>query len=92
MTPLHSTAQVTPPAPGSGMDPAEVAAHVVRGIQRNEFYILSHADHREELRELFDEVLGALPETQRFDPGRQAFEEARRRATAAAKALMPREP
>jgi len=90
--PLHPTAQVSPPAPGSGMDPSEVAARVVRGIQRNDFYILTHPDHRQELRELFDEVLAALPDAQAIDPGRQAFEEARRTATAAAKALMPRAP
>ena len=89
--PPHPTAQVEPPAAGSGMDPAEVAEHVLRGIRANAFYILSHTEHRPELEEQFAEVVAAIPATTQIDPGRRAFEEARRRNTAAAKALMPRD-
>jgi NAD(P)-dependent dehydrogenase (short-subunit alcohol dehydrogenase family) len=88
--PLHPTAQVVPPPPGSGMDPAEIGEIVARGIERNEFYLLTHPEHREELGALFDEALGAFPASGPVDAGRRAFEEARRTATAAAKALMPR--
>lgn len=84
----HPTARVTPPAPGSGMDPAEVAEHVLHGIQKNAFYILSHTEHRPELEEQFQEVLAAIPPARQIDAGRKAFEEARRSSTAAAKALM----
>jgi NAD(P)-dependent dehydrogenase (short-subunit alcohol dehydrogenase family) len=87
--PLHPTAQITPPPAGSGMDPAEVAERVLRGIQHNDFYIFSHGDHKDELRELFDEILAAVPDPQRIDAGRLAFEQERRQKTAAAKALMP---
>jgi NAD(P)-dependent dehydrogenase (short-subunit alcohol dehydrogenase family) len=87
--PLHPTAQITPPPAGSGMDPAEVAERVLRGIQHNDFYIFSHGEHKDELRELFDEILAAVPAPQRIDAGRLAFEQERRQKTAAAKALMP---
>jgi len=87
---LHPTAQVVPPPPGSGMDPAEIGEMAAAGIERNELYIFTHPEHREELGELFDEALGAFPPAGPIDPGRRAFEEARRAATAAAKSLMPR--
>jgi NAD(P)-dependent dehydrogenase (short-subunit alcohol dehydrogenase family) len=86
----HPTAQITPPPAGSGMDPAEVAAQALKGIMRNDFYILTHGENREELRGTFDEALAAFPQSHQIDPGRKAFEDERRHKTAIAKALMPR--
>lgn len=88
--PPHPTAQITPPPADSGMDPAEVAARALEGIKHNEFYILTHLESKDELREIFDEALAAFPKSQDMDPGRSAFEQERREKTAAAKALMPR--
>jgi NAD(P)-dependent dehydrogenase (short-subunit alcohol dehydrogenase family) len=89
--PPHISAQITPPPPGSGMDPSEVAARVLEGIRRNAFYIFTHPENKEELREIFDEALAAFPESREIDSGRKAFEEERRQKTAMAKALMSRD-
>jgi NAD(P)-dependent dehydrogenase (short-subunit alcohol dehydrogenase family) len=86
----HPTAQITPPPAGSGMDPAEVAAQALNGIRRNDFYILTHQENKQELRGIFDEALAAFPQSQEIDSGRKAFEDERRQKTALAKALMPR--
>jgi NAD(P)-dependent dehydrogenase (short-subunit alcohol dehydrogenase family) len=86
----HPTAQITPPPAGSGMDPAEVAAQALNGIRRNDFYILTHQENKEELRGIFDEALAAFPQSQEIDSGRKAFEDERRQKTAVAKGLMPR--
>ena len=59
-----------------GMAPREVAEKTLRGIRNNELYIFPHADHREEVRELFDEILGAFPD-ETPDPERFAFERVR---------------
>jgi NAD(P)-dependent dehydrogenase (short-subunit alcohol dehydrogenase family) len=62
-----------------GMDPLEVAEKVLRGIRNNDLYIFPHAEFREELQEIFGEVLGALPnEPGSADPRRLAFEARRR--------------
>jgi NAD(P)-dependent dehydrogenase (short-subunit alcohol dehydrogenase family) len=87
--PPHSTAQITPPPAGSGMDPAEVAARALDGIRHNDFYILTHLENKDELRGIFDEALAAFPKSQHMDAGRRAFEQERREKTAAAKALLP---
>jgi len=60
-----------------GMPPEEVAAKVLRGIQRNDLYIFSHSEFKDELRELFDNVLAALPDDP-VDPRRLQFEQTRR--------------
>jgi NAD(P)-dependent dehydrogenase (short-subunit alcohol dehydrogenase family) len=60
-----------------GMPPEEVASKVLRGIQRNDLYIFSHSEFKDELRELFDSVLAALPDDP-VDPRRLQFEEGRR--------------
>jgi hypothetical protein len=73
------------------MDPEEVAQRTLEAIRHNEFYVLTHLENKDELREIFDEALAAFPATQEMDSGRKAFEDERRRKTAAAKALMPRD-
>jgi NAD(P)-dependent dehydrogenase (short-subunit alcohol dehydrogenase family) len=85
----HPTAQITPPSADSGMDPEEVAQRVLQAVRHNEFYVLTHLENKEELREIFAEALAAFPQSQEIDSGRKAFEDQRRRKTVAAKALMP---
>ena len=45
----------------AGMSPHEVAAKVLDAIRANRFYIFSHPEHREEVREVFDEILADFP-------------------------------
>jgi len=71
-----------------GMEPEEIGEKVLLGIQRNDLYIFTHPDEfKEELKELFDEALAALPEGEP-DPRRLAFEKLRREANAKARANM----
>jgi len=69
-----------------GMEPEEVGEKVLRGIRRNDLYIFTHPEFKEELKDLFEEILAALPEEGEADPRRLAFEEMRRQANARAKA------
>jgi hypothetical protein len=71
------------------MSPEEVGRKVLRGIQRNDFYIFSHPEFKEELRALFDEVLNALPD-EPVPEARLAFEEGRRASAAKARAEWPK--
>lgn len=43
------------------MDPTEIGEKVLRGIRRNDLYILPHAEFGAMLREHFDEILAAMP-------------------------------
>jgi len=72
-----------------GMAPQEVGAKVLRGIQRNDFYIFSHPEFKEELRALFDEVLQALPD-EPVPHERLEFEEGRRAAVREDRASWPK--
>jgi NAD(P)-dependent dehydrogenase (short-subunit alcohol dehydrogenase family) len=67
-----------------GMDPVEVGEKVLAGIRRNDLHIFPHPEFREELQEIFDEILAAVPEGD-VDAARLAFEESRRQAKAKAK-------
>ncbi|MGZ5934434.1 MAG: SDR family NAD(P)-dependent oxidoreductase [Rhizomicrobium sp.] len=67
-----------------GMDPVEVGEKVLAGIRRNDLHIFPHPEFKDELREIFNEILSALPEGP-VDPKRLAFEEFRRENTAKAK-------
>lgn len=69
----------------AGMDPAEVADAVIKAIIENRLYVFSHAEFRDEMKELFDEVLDAFPEPGGADPRRLAFEEYRRKSYEAAR-------
>ena len=62
----------------TGMGPVEVGEKVLRGIRRNDFYILPHPEFKEEFREAFDEIIAALPD-EPLDPRREVYEEQRRR-------------
>jgi NAD(P)-dependent dehydrogenase (short-subunit alcohol dehydrogenase family) len=70
-----------------GMDPVEVGAHVIAGVRENRQYIFPHAEFRDELRAVADEILAALPDRDP-DPARMAVEDWRRqRKTDAAKLI-----
>ncbi len=72
-----------------GMSPEEIGQKVLRGIQRNDFYIFPHPEFKDELRALFEEVLAAIPD----DPvpsERLAFENGRRARAAEQRAAWPK--
>jgi NAD(P)-dependent dehydrogenase (short-subunit alcohol dehydrogenase family) len=60
-----------------GMEPLEVGEKVLRGILRNDLYIFTHPEFRQELQGLFGDVLAALPD-EPAPAERVAFEEDRR--------------
>src|SRR4051794_19307971 len=74
----------------AGMEPDEIGEKVLRAIRRNDFYVFTHADHRDELREIFDETIAAFPD-ESIPPDRLAIEEGRRAGKAAALATWPEE-
>jgi NADP-dependent 3-hydroxy acid dehydrogenase YdfG len=73
----------------AGMSPDEVGEKVLRAIRRNDFYVFSHSEFKEELRSIFDEALAALPE-EVTPAARAAFEERRRNRNAQSRAQWPR--
>jgi NAD(P)-dependent dehydrogenase (short-subunit alcohol dehydrogenase family) len=72
----------------AGMSPEEIGQKVLRGIQRNDFYIFPHPEFKEELRALFDEVLAAFPD-EPVPQERLAFENGRRARAAHERAAWP---
>lgn len=62
----------------SWMDPVELGKMVVEGIRNNAPYILTHAEFRDEVRELWEMMDAAFPRNQIVPPERAAFEENRR--------------
>ena len=60
-----------------GMDPVKVGEKTLRGIRNNDFYILSHPDHKEEVEILCEELLAAFPDEEP-EPQRFEFEKLRR--------------
>jgi len=62
-----------------GMEPLEAGQLVLEGVRRNDLYILTHPENKDEFRELCDSVLAAWPQGP-IDPRRQAIEEQRRAA------------
>lgn len=70
-----------------GMDPLHVGERVLQGIRQDEAYILPHGEFRDEVREVFDEILAAFA-AHDIDPARLPFENARRDAVRAMKAAM----
>jgi NAD(P)-dependent dehydrogenase (short-subunit alcohol dehydrogenase family) len=96
--PAHLAADTTPADPEfmerlpeiqrQGMPALEVGQKVLRGIRAGDFYIFSHPEFADELREIFDEALAALPREQ-APAARLRFEEGRRAAKAAARRTWP---
>jgi NAD(P)-dependent dehydrogenase (short-subunit alcohol dehydrogenase family) len=72
-----------------GMAPTEVAEAVLPAVLANREWIFPHAEFRQELRELFDRMLAALPEREP-DPGRTRIEDMRRARRAAAAEVADR--
>lgn len=67
-----------------GMQADEVGLLTVEAIRSNRFYVFTHPEFKEEVRELSDEALAAFPEGS-APPERDAVEQARRGAIAAAR-------
>ena len=63
----------------TGMTSVDVGVKVLKGIQRNDFYILPHPEFKEEFQESFDEIIIALPD-EPFDQKREVYEEERRQS------------
>jgi NAD(P)-dependent dehydrogenase (short-subunit alcohol dehydrogenase family) len=80
--------RILPGLHDAGMDPDEIGEKVLGAIQRNDFYVFTHPDHRDELRAIFDEVIAAFPD-EPVPPDRLAVEEGRRAGKAAALASWP---
>jgi NAD(P)-dependent dehydrogenase (short-subunit alcohol dehydrogenase family) len=71
-----------------GMEPDVIAARVIDAIRANCFYIFSHPEFRDELRELFDEIVAEFrgyPEDAGYAQ-RLGFEKGRREGYRAARA------
>ena len=60
-----------------GMEPREVGEKVLRAVLANDLYIFPHAEFKDELKEIFEEALNAIPEED-VPQQRLAFEEGRR--------------
>jgi NAD(P)-dependent dehydrogenase (short-subunit alcohol dehydrogenase family) len=73
----------------AGMTPDEIGGKVLRAMERNDFYVFSHPEFKEELRTLFDEALAAIPD-EATPPERLAFENGRRERNAQARAAWPK--
>ena len=71
----------------AGMDPLEMGERVLRGIRRNDAYILTHGEFKDEVAGLFNDILASFPTDDQIDPGRLEFENRRRSMTEEAKAL-----
>lgn len=61
----------------AGMELEEVGEKVLAGIKNNSMYIFSHPEFRDEMKELFDMALNALPDEE-APPKRLEFEQWRR--------------
>ena len=63
-----------------GMEPDVIGARILEGIRENRANIFTHPDHKEEVREIFDEILAdyrAYPQDAGFEQ-RVGFEKVRR--------------
>jgi NAD(P)-dependent dehydrogenase (short-subunit alcohol dehydrogenase family) len=81
----QKTMDLLPEIHKAGMDPEEAGEKVLAGIRKNSLYIFSHGEFKEELSEMFDEAIHALPEEAAPAP-RLAFEQSRREGLKKAKA------
>jgi NAD(P)-dependent dehydrogenase (short-subunit alcohol dehydrogenase family) len=80
--------RILPGLHDAGMDPDEIGEKVLRAIRENQFYVFTHADHRDELRAIFDETIAAFPD-EPVPPDRLAVEDGRRAGKASALASWP---
>jgi NAD(P)-dependent dehydrogenase (short-subunit alcohol dehydrogenase family) len=70
-----------------GMEPIEVGRKIVAGMTENRGLILSHPDHREDIEDIYQTTLAALPD-EPIPEGRAEIERLRREANRAAEAGM----
>jgi NAD(P)-dependent dehydrogenase (short-subunit alcohol dehydrogenase family) len=68
-----------------GMDPEEVGEKTVAGIRENKGLILTHPEHGEDIREIYETTMAALPEGE-VPEGRLHIERLRREGNRAAAA------
>ncbi|MGH9210530.1 MAG: SDR family NAD(P)-dependent oxidoreductase [Acidimicrobiales bacterium] len=68
----------------AGMAPDELAAKVIDAIRTNRFYAFTHPEHKDELREVFDEILADYPDG-KTPTDRMKVEQERRAAYKAAR-------
>jgi len=80
--------RILPAVHEAGMEPDEIGEKILRAIRENRFYVFTHPDHRDELREIFDEMLASFPE-EPVPAERLAIEQRRRARRAAALASWP---
>jgi len=80
--------QILPGLHEAGMDPDEIGEKVLRAVRNDDFYVFTHLDHRDELREIFDETIAAFPD-EPVPPDRLAVEDGRRAGKAQALASWP---
>jgi NAD(P)-dependent dehydrogenase (short-subunit alcohol dehydrogenase family) len=80
--------RILPGLHDAGMDPDEIGEKVLSAIRENRFYVFTHPDHRDELREIFDETIASFPD-EPVPPDRLAVEEGRRAGKASALASWP---
>ncbi len=69
----------------AGMDPDEVGRRALAGLLRGDFYIFTHPEFREELRELCEEITASYPEEDPGEAPRLVYEVERRRRKADAR-------
>ena len=67
-----------------GMEPREVAEAALQGVRDNRLYIFPHPEFKDEVREICEEMVAAMPD-KAADPARLVIEEMRRKGKAAAK-------
>jgi NAD(P)-dependent dehydrogenase (short-subunit alcohol dehydrogenase family) len=80
--------RILPGLHDAGMAPEEIGEKVLRAITRNDFYVFTHPEHRDELRGIFDDTLAAFPD-EPVPADRLAVEEGRRAGKARALASWP---
>jgi NAD(P)-dependent dehydrogenase (short-subunit alcohol dehydrogenase family) len=72
----------------AGMEPDAIGEKVLSAIRENRFYVFTHPDQRDELREIFEETIAAFPD-EPVPPDRLAVEDGRRAGKASALASWP---
>jgi NAD(P)-dependent dehydrogenase (short-subunit alcohol dehydrogenase family) len=61
-----------------GMDPLEIGERILRGVLKDDLYIMTHAEHRDEVVRDFAEIVAAFPDEE-AEPERVAFEQFRQK-------------
>jgi len=68
---------------GAAANPLDVARQVLHGIHNNSAYIFTHPESKDEVRELFEEILAAFPDEATVSSARIQFESQMRSMRAA---------